>query len=276
MRVVVAEDSVLFREGLARVLSEQGHQVVSMVGDAGALVRAVEADRPDLAIIDIRMPPDLDSDGARAAVALRKTYPELGLVLLSQHIELKHALPLIGTPGFGYLLKDRVLDLAGFADSLQRVASGGTSLDPNVMTSQMQTQPRGCPCTGHGPVEAVRARGPVRPRTRSTRTGRPGTLQHLGGRATVAQRPHGRSAHAISVHQARPPRRRVDPPPRASRREVPRSALIGTPPLQNRQLRRGGRAASHRPKMSVNRSLTDPNVPVGRWSCGACWCGIPP
>lgn len=133
MRIVVAEDSVLFREGLARVLSEQGHQVVSMVGDAGSLVRAVEADRPDLAIIDIRMPPDLDSDGARAAVALRKTYPELGLVLLSQHIELKHALPLIGTPGFGYLLKDRVLDLVGFADSLQRVASGGTSLDPEVV-----------------------------------------------------------------------------------------------------------------------------------------------
>lgn len=133
MRIVVAEDSVLFREGLARILSEQGHQVVSMVGDADALAGAVERDRPDLAIIDIRMPPDLDSDGARAAIALRRTYPELGLVLLSQHIELKHALSLIGTPGFGYLLKDRVLDLAGFADSLQRVASGGTSLDPEVV-----------------------------------------------------------------------------------------------------------------------------------------------
>ncbi|MEO7078460.1 MAG: response regulator transcription factor, partial [Rhodococcus sp. (in: high G+C Gram-positive bacteria)] len=126
--------------GLARVLSEQGHQVVSMVGDADALVRTVDDDRPDLAIIDIRMPPDLDSDGARAAVALRRTHPELGIVLLSQHIELKHALPLIGTSGFGYLLKDRVLDLSGFADSLQRVAAGGTALDPEVVRALVKAR----------------------------------------------------------------------------------------------------------------------------------------
>lgn len=133
MRIVVAEDSVLFREGLTRVLAELGHDVVAAVGDAAALSTAVDEERPDLAVVDVRMPPDLNSDGARAAVLLRSRYPALGLLLLSQHVELRHALPLIGSPGFGYLLKDRVLDLVEFADSLQRVASGGTALDPEIV-----------------------------------------------------------------------------------------------------------------------------------------------
>lgn len=133
MRVVVAEDSVLFREGLVRVLEEQGHQVVDAVGDADALRASVATHLPDLAIIDIRMPPDMESDGARAAEALRESHPEVALVLLSQHLELRYCLGLIGTPGFGYLLKDRVLDLQEFDSSIRRVGDGGVALDPAVV-----------------------------------------------------------------------------------------------------------------------------------------------
>lgn len=133
MRVVVAEDSVLFREGLVRVLEEQGHQVVDAVGDADALRASVATHLPDLAIIDIRMPPDMESDGARAAEALRESHPEVALVLLSQHLELRYCLGLIGTSGFGYLLKDRVLDLQEFDSSIRRVGDGGVALDPAVV-----------------------------------------------------------------------------------------------------------------------------------------------
>ena len=133
LRIVVGEDSVLFREGLVRLLTEQGHIVTAAVGDATALVAAVHAHRPDLAIIDIRMPPQLESDGAEAAAALRAEHPDLGLLLLSQHIQLRHCLDLIGTPRFGYLLKDSVLDLDEFADAVGRVADGGTALDPAVI-----------------------------------------------------------------------------------------------------------------------------------------------
>lgn len=133
MRVVVAEDSVLFREGLVRVLEEQGHQVVDAVGDADALRASVATHLPDLAIIDIRMPPDMESDGARATEALRESHPEVALVLLSQHLELRYCLGLIGTPGFGYLLKDRVLDLQEFDSSIRRVGDGGVALDPAVV-----------------------------------------------------------------------------------------------------------------------------------------------
>ena len=136
MRVVVAEDSVLFREGLVRLLREKGHDVVASVGDATALRVAIDtfgAPGVDLAVIDIRMPPTMESDGAEAAVALRQRHPEVGLLLLSQHIELRHVMPLIGTPGFGYLLKDRVLDLAEFSAAVERVGNGGSALDPTVI-----------------------------------------------------------------------------------------------------------------------------------------------
>lgn len=133
MRLVIAEDSLLFREGLTRLLTDHGHEVLHAVGDADTLRDAVEEYAPDLAIIDIRMPPDMDSSGAIAALDLRQSHPRLGLLLLSQHVELRHCRPLIGTPGFGYLLKDRVLHLGEFADALDRVAHGGTALDPEVV-----------------------------------------------------------------------------------------------------------------------------------------------
>lgn len=133
MRVVVAEDSVLFREGLVRLLEERDHEVVAAVGDADALMDAVAEHRPALVVVDIRMPPDHDSDGALAARRIRRDQPEVGVLLLSQHIELRHCLDLVGTPGFGYLLKDRVLHLDEFEEALNRVAGGGVALDPEVV-----------------------------------------------------------------------------------------------------------------------------------------------
>jgi DNA-binding NarL/FixJ family response regulator len=141
MRVVIAEDSMLFREGLAMLLEDRGHEVVASVGDADALRIAVAEHTPDLAIIDIRMPPDMQSAGAVAALDLRRDHPALGLLLLSQHVELRHCRPLIGTPGFGYLLKDRVLDLDDFAEAIERVVAGGTALDPEVVRSLVDVSP---------------------------------------------------------------------------------------------------------------------------------------
>ncbi|CCH74178.1 Two component transcriptional regulator, LuxR family [Nostocoides australiense Ben110] len=140
MRVVVADDSVLFREGLVRLLAEKGHEVLDAVGDATALQEAVERNQPDLAVIDVRMPPAMESDGAKSAATLRARHPELGLLLLSQHIELHHVLPLVGTPGFGYLLKDRVLNLADFTAAAERVATGGSALDPAVVQALVLTR----------------------------------------------------------------------------------------------------------------------------------------
>jgi DNA-binding NarL/FixJ family response regulator len=140
MRLVVADDSTLFREGLVRLLTERGHEVVAATADAVALVAAVEEHRPDAAVIDVRMPPDLDSDGARAAKTLRERHPGLGLLLLSQQVELRHCVDLIATPGFGYLLKDRVLRVGDFDDALRRVAGGGVALDPEVIQALVRSQ----------------------------------------------------------------------------------------------------------------------------------------
>ena len=140
MRVVVAEDSVLFREGLVRLLRDRGHEVVDAVGDAPSLIDAVAATEPDLAIADIRMPPRHQSDGALAALNIRERHPHVGIVLLSQHIELRHCLELIGTSGFGYLLKDRVLRLDEFDDALDRVAMGGVALDPEVVQALVRSR----------------------------------------------------------------------------------------------------------------------------------------
>ncbi len=133
MRIVLAEDSVLFREGLARLLSEAGHEVVAAVGDALALVAAVRSDRPDLAIVDVRMPPTLTDDGARAAQELRTEHPGLPILLLSQHIETRHAVHLVASGSFGYLLKDRVLRVDDFLEAARRVADGGSALDPAIV-----------------------------------------------------------------------------------------------------------------------------------------------
>jgi DNA-binding NarL/FixJ family response regulator len=134
MRVVIGEDSALFREGLARLLEDAGLEVVAKAADAPSLIQAVETELPDLAIVDIRMPPDHTDDGARAARRLRESHPELGIVLLSQHVETHHSVELVSSGRFGYLLKDRVLDVDDFIDALRRVATGGSALDPEVVS----------------------------------------------------------------------------------------------------------------------------------------------
>ncbi|MEU9819459.1 response regulator [Pseudonocardia alni] len=133
MRIVIGEDSALFREGLARILDADGHDVVAVAADGPATVDAVLGHRPDLAVIDVRMPPDHTDDGARAARRIRDARPGQPIVLLSQHVESRHSVELVSTGAFGYLLKDRVLDVADFLDALTRVAAGGSALDPEVV-----------------------------------------------------------------------------------------------------------------------------------------------
>ncbi|MEP6843214.1 MAG: response regulator transcription factor [Pseudolysinimonas sp.] len=139
LRTVIAEDSALVREGIARLLEDAGYDVIAKVGDADALIAAVEAEQPDVVIADVRMPPTLTDDGARAAEELRRRYPHLPILLLSQHIETTHSVTLAAQGAFGYLLKDRVLEVDDFLDALSRVARGGSALDPDVVASLVRT-----------------------------------------------------------------------------------------------------------------------------------------
>lgn len=133
MRIVIGEDSALFREGLASLLTDSGLDVVARATDGPGVLAAIRAHRPDLALVDVRMPPDHTDDGARAAAQARAEFPELGIVLLSQHVETRHSVALVTSGRFGYLLKDRVLDVDDFMDTLERVAAGGSALDPEVV-----------------------------------------------------------------------------------------------------------------------------------------------
>jgi DNA-binding NarL/FixJ family response regulator len=136
MRVVIAEDAALFREGLVRLLQDRGHQVCAAVADGDALLDAATRHRPDVAVVDIRMPPTHTDEGLRAALELRRQHPETGVLVFSQYIETRYAARLLegNASGVGYLLKDRVADVAEFADALARVAAGGTALDPEVVS----------------------------------------------------------------------------------------------------------------------------------------------
>ncbi|WP_433005475.1 LuxR C-terminal-related transcriptional regulator [Kribbella sp. CA-294648] len=133
MRIVIAEDQVLLREGLKMLFVDGGHQVVASLGDADGLLAAVAAYRPDLVVADIRMPPTFSDEGTRAAEAVKRAHPDIGVLLLSQHIETTHIVGLVSLGGFGYLLKDRVLDVGEFLGSAERVARGGSALDPQVV-----------------------------------------------------------------------------------------------------------------------------------------------
>jgi DNA-binding NarL/FixJ family response regulator len=136
VRVVIAEDTVLLREGLAGLLEDAGHEVVGRAGDADALLALVSEHEPDLAVVDVRMPPDYDDEGTRAAAQIRRTHPATGVLVLSQHIETRHIVELVTDGGgFGYLLKDRVLDVDDFLDAARRVAGGGSALDPQVVAT---------------------------------------------------------------------------------------------------------------------------------------------
>jgi DNA-binding NarL/FixJ family response regulator len=136
VRVVIAEDTVLLREGLAGLLEDAGEQVVGRAGDADALLALVGEHDPDLAVVDVRMPPNYDDEGTRAAAEIRRGHPSTGVLVLSQHIETRHIVELVASGGgFGYLLKDRVLDVDDFLDAARRVAGGGSALDPQVVAT---------------------------------------------------------------------------------------------------------------------------------------------
>jgi DNA-binding NarL/FixJ family response regulator len=147
LRVVVADDSVLLREGLVRLLAENGHDVLDAVGDGPSLVKAIEQHEPDVSVVDVRMPPSHTDEGLRAAVEARKRVPRTPVLVLSQYVEMSYADDLLAdrAGAVGYLLKDRVAAVAEFLDALDRVASGGTVLDPEVVAQLLVRRRRDDP-----------------------------------------------------------------------------------------------------------------------------------
>ena len=137
MRVLIAEDQALLREGLARLFEDRGHVVVATLADADHLLAAVQEHGPDLVVVDVRMPPTFTDEGTRAARDIKEACPAVGVLVLSQHVDTTHAMGLVSRSGFGYLLKDRVLDVRDFLAAAQRVASGGSALDPQVVGALM-------------------------------------------------------------------------------------------------------------------------------------------
>lgn len=139
MRIVIGEDQLLLREGLARLLEEEGHEVVGSAGDGPGLVRKAKAHRPDLVIADVRMPPSQTDEGVRAALEIRDAAPEIGILVLSHHVEVRYAVELLSenASGVGYLLKQRVADLDRFFAALERIAAGGSVIDPEVVSAML-------------------------------------------------------------------------------------------------------------------------------------------
>src|SRR3984893_4585901 len=136
LRVVIAEASAVVRAGLAEILADRGHEVAAAVGDAEALKTAVAEHNPDVAIVDVRMPPDYTDEGLRAAIAIRRDHPDTGILVFSQYVETRYAADLLRmrSGGIGYLLKDRVANVGEFVDAIARVAAGGTAFDPEVVS----------------------------------------------------------------------------------------------------------------------------------------------
>jgi DNA-binding NarL/FixJ family response regulator len=155
VRVVIAEDSVLLREGLVRLLADEGIDVVEAVGDGDELLVAAARQRPDLAIVDVRMPPTHTDEGLRAAIEARSRVPEMAILVLSQYVEERYASDLLaaGGAGIGYLLKERVADVGEFVESVRRVAEGGTAFDPEVVAQLMGRRRRDDPLSELTPRE---------------------------------------------------------------------------------------------------------------------------
>jgi DNA-binding NarL/FixJ family response regulator len=145
LRVVIAEDLALLRDGLTRLLRDNGFEVVAAVEDADALLRVIATEKPDVAIVDIRLPPSFRDEGVRAAIEARRRAPETAILVVSQYVEQTYATELLadGRGGVGYLLKDRIMDVADFVDAVRRVAEGGTALDPEVVSQLFSRRRRG-------------------------------------------------------------------------------------------------------------------------------------
>ncbi|MFE6820526.1 response regulator [Streptomyces sp. NPDC057677] len=155
MRVILAEDSTLLREGLVRLLAEEGHEVLAALGDAETLVEEVEERRPDAVVVDIRMPPTHTDEGLRAAVEIRERRPEVGVLVLSQHVERSYAAKLLASIAerVGYLLKDRVAQVEEFLDALERIHAGGAAIDPEVVRQLVVRTTHGDPLARLTPRE---------------------------------------------------------------------------------------------------------------------------
>jgi DNA-binding NarL/FixJ family response regulator len=155
MRVVLADDSILLREGVARLLAEAGLEVVAQAGDADDLLRKVGAHKPDVAIVDVKMPPTHTDEGLRAAAEIRERHPDVGVLVLSQYLEEGYALDLLSSSAerMGYLLKDRVADLDRFVDAVRRVGEGGSALDPEVVSRLLGRRRREDPLEELSPRE---------------------------------------------------------------------------------------------------------------------------
>jgi DNA-binding NarL/FixJ family response regulator len=155
VRVVIAEDSVLLRAGLVRLLSDSGAEIVADVGDADAALAAVDEHRPDIVVMDVRMPPTHTDEGIRAALAVRRSFPGTAVLVLSQYVEQHYATELLAgdTAGVGYLLKDRVADVTEFVEAVRRVAAGGTALDPEVVSHLLSRSRRREPLESLTPRE---------------------------------------------------------------------------------------------------------------------------
>jgi DNA-binding NarL/FixJ family response regulator len=151
MRLIVVEDQALLRDGLVRLFRDKDHEVVGSLGDASQLVELVTATEPDLVVLDLRMPPTFTDEGATAARTLKLARPRLGILLLSQHVDRSSVGDLVAKPGIGYLLKDRVLEVDEFIDAAERVAGGGSALDPKVVSALIAAQ-------DHGPLARLSAR----------------------------------------------------------------------------------------------------------------------
>ncbi|MEI2651952.1 MAG: response regulator transcription factor [Microthrixaceae bacterium] len=193
MRIVIAEDSVLLRAGLTRFLTEGGEEIVAAVGDAVALVEAVERHRPDLAVVDVRMPPTHTDDGLRAALEIRRRWPAVGILVLSQYVEERYASELLAgdTGGIGYLLKDRIADVGDFLDAVRRVGSGGAVLDPEVVAQILARSRR------HDPIATLT------PRERGALADGGGSQQRCDRRGVGRRRRRGREAREQHLPEAR-------------------------------------------------------------------------
>ena len=164
MRIVIAEDSAVVRAGLAEILADSDHEVIAAVGNADDLLAAVAEHRPDVAVVDVRMPPGYTDEGLRAAIAIRHDHPQTGVLVFSQYIETRYTADLLGAAsgggagGVGYLLKDRVGDVEEFVEALSRVAAGGTALDPEVVMQLLGASRRNDALTTLTPRNAMCSR----------------------------------------------------------------------------------------------------------------------
>ncbi|WP_442914355.1 response regulator [Kribbella sp. NBC_00709] len=228
MRVVIADDSALLREGLARLLAESGVEVCETVADATGLVEAVDRHHPDVAIVDIRMPPTYTHEGAAAAIELRDRLPALGILLLSQAVETHYASQLLRRHAerFGYLLKDRVVDVETLMGALRAVSAGGMVLDPEIVRHLMRADSASDPLAAlterERDVLALMAEGRVQ----------------LGDRETPDSQPqNSREPHREHLQQARSPRSPGRPPPRPRRTRRPPRRLLAPRPRDNPEMR---------------------------------------